>query len=295
MHPHKDRYKIGERSSIFVIAVNTCLAAFKFFAGIVGNSSAVIADALHTASDLLAGFIVYIGFKIAQKPPDDHHPYGHARAESIAAKIVSLILIALGIKVLLSSLHLITSHHFHKPGVIALVAAMISIIIKFILYIYVRTIGTKIKSTSLVADAYHQQSDAFSSIAALIGVGGARLGFEFMDPIAGMFVAGLVIKAGISNFHMAYDELMDAAPSEDLKKDISNAVLDISEVKTLKEFNVRKLGIDLHMDLTIEVDKNITVEQGHMVTMKVKRNIVKRVPHARAILIHVEPYLEDKS
>ncbi|MFH1791779.1 MAG: cation diffusion facilitator family transporter [Candidatus Omnitrophota bacterium] len=290
MHPHRERYRIGERGALLGIFVNVALFVFKAFAGIVGQSSAIVADALHTASDLLTSVAVYVGFKIAAKPPDDHHPYGHGRAESIAAKIVSLVLIALGLKVLVSSFSLITSHDFHKPGAIALVAACVSIIVKYWLYAYVLRMGTKIKSTSLVADAYHHKSDAISSIAALIGVAAARLGLEFMDPAAGMIVAVLVIKAGVDNFHIAYDELMDAAPGEDLKNEIRKAVMETDGVLALKVFNVRKMGIDFHVDLTIEVDKDMTVEDGHTVTMKVKRSIIRHVPEARGILIHVEPF-----
>ena len=291
MHSYKHRYKIGEKGAMLGIVINTGLAVFKFFAGVVGNSNAMIADALHTVSDFLTSIVVFVGFKIAQKPPDDEHPYGHGRAESIAAKIVSIVLIAFGVKVLLTSMHVLRSHHVPVPGMIALIAAIVSIIVKFVLYLYVRMLGTKIKSASLIADAHHHQSDALSSIAALIGVGFARLGYEFMDPLAGIVVAAMVIKVGISSFHAAYDELMDAAPSKELKKDIETAVFDTCEVKAIKELNVRKLGLDLQIDLTIDVDKDITVEQAHIVTMKVKRNIRKHVPQAKGILIHVEPYL----
>jgi cation diffusion facilitator family transporter len=292
MQPHRHRYKIGERGAVLGIVTNIVLAIFKFIAGILGRSNAMIADALHTASDLFTSVVVYIGFKIAQVPPDEHHPYGHARAESIAAKIVSLLLIALGIKVLLGSLHMIATHHFYRPGLIALVAAAVSIIVKYTLFYHVHTLGKRIRSTSLIADAYHHKSDALSSIAALIGISAARLGLEFMDPLAGILVAGLVIKTGMSTFHAAYDELMDAAPSKQLKEKIEKAVTATPGVKAIKELNVRKQGIDLYIDLIIDVDKDISVEEGHLVTIKVKRNIMKSVPDTRHILIHTEPYIE---
>ncbi|MCK4463488.1 MAG: cation transporter [Candidatus Omnitrophica bacterium] len=293
MQPHRHRYKIGERGAVLGIVTNAVLAIFKFIAGILGHSNAMLADALHTASDLFTSAVIYIGFKIAQVPPDEHHPYGHARAESIAAKIVSLILIALGIKVLLGSLHIIAIHRFYRPGLIALVAAVVSIIVKYALFCYVHMLGKRIKSTSLIADAYHHRSDVLSSIAVLVGISAARLGLKFMDPLAGMLVAGLVIKTGINTFHTAYDELMDAAPPKELKEEIEKAVIATPDVKAVKELNVRKHGIDLYIDLIIDVDKDISVKEGHLVTIKVKRNIMKSVPGAKRILIHVEPYIEE--
>jgi len=292
MHSHRHLYKIGEKGAILGIAANITLWIFKLFAGIVGRSSAMIADALHTASDLLTSVIVLVGFKVAQIPPDDHHPYGHARAESIAGKIVALILIAFGIKVFFDSLHIITGHKLVRPGSIALIAAVVSIAIKYVLFYYVYKMGKRINSTSLIADAYHHKSDAISSIAALIGIGCAMLGLEIMDPIAGMIVAGMVIKTGIVSFHSAFDELLDAAPSEEFKRKIEKAILATEGVRRLKSMHIRKLGIDLYIDAIIDVDKSMSVEDSHIITVMVKRNILKDNPNAKTILIHVEPYIE---
>jgi len=291
MYSHRHKYKMGEKGAMLGIIINLALASFKFAAGIIGRSNALIADALHTTSDLLTSAVVFVGFKIAQVPPDKHHPYGHARAESIAAKIVSIVLIALGVKVLLQSFGVFHRHDFYKPGLIALVAAFVSIIVKYVFYIYVKKIGKKIESSSLIADAYHHKSDAISSIAALVGIAGARMGFEFMDPLAGIIVAGFVIKVGIDNFHTAYDELMDAAPPDELIERIKKATIATEGVKAIKKMNARKLGIDLHIDMTIDVDRFITVEEAHLITVKAKRNIIKNVPNAAEILIHVEPHL----
>jgi len=290
MYYYKKVYKTGERGALTSFFANVGLFMIKFFAGIIGNSSAMIADAVHTLSDLFSDILVFIGFKIAQKPPDKDHPYGHGRAESIAAKMSSLILIFLGVKVLLNSFHATQSAHILKPGIIAIVAAAVSIVVKLFMYFYVIKLGRKIESASLKTNAYHHQSDAFSSIAALIGIWFARMGFPLMDPVAGMIVAAYVIKTGMSNFHIAYDELMDSAPSEDIVKKIENIVLLNKSVKTLKEMNVRKMGLEYHIDLTIEVDKNISVEDGHAITVQVQRDIKKYFQAAKSVLIHVEPF-----
>jgi len=292
MHTHKTLYKIGERGTIVAILVNIFLFVFKAFAGIVGRSHAMMADALHTISDLLTSFAVLIGFKIAQKPPDLHHPYGHGRAESIASKVVSLVLIALGIKVAIDSFRAMFFDALVTPHQIALWAAVGSIVIKEALYRYSFWLGEKISSTSLKADAWHHRSDALSSIAALIGIGGARLGYPILDPLAGVIVSVLVIKAGVKAFHTAYDELMDAAPPEELLSKIKALTFQVKGVKAIKDIKARKLGLEMLIDMTIDLDKKLSVEDSHLITDRIKRNILENIQGAKDILIHVEPYIE---
>ena len=288
-HVYEYGYKIGEKSAWLGIFSNILLFAMKLFAGIFGRSQAIIADAFHTASDALTSIGVLIGFKIARKPADEHHPFGHGRAESIVAKIVSLVLILVGLRIAYDSARILITGDMAEPGGIAFIAAIISIVVKEITYRRVMSAGNKINSVSLKADARHHRSDVLSSVAALIGITGAKLGKTFMDPLAGIIVAGFIIKMGAATFHMAYDELMDAAPPRELKDEIEKTIRGVGEVEEVKKIMVRKTGIELFIEVTIGVDGGKTVKEGHLVTVKIKREIFKTMPNVRDVIVHVEP------
>lgn len=290
IYNHEEDYKIGKHGATVGISTNLLLFILKFFAGIFGRSHAMIADALHTATDLLTSIGVFIGFKIAQKPADAEHPYGHGRAESIAAKLVSLVLILGGLKVAFDSTTAIILQQLNIPHEIALWAAIVSIIVNELLFRYAYKLGDKIQSNSLKADAWHHRSDALSSITALIGISGARLGYPILDPIAGFAVSLFVVRAGLRLFHTAYDELMDAGLPKKMINNIERLTLKIEGVKRVKDIKGRKMGIDIFVDMTIEVDKMISVEEAHIITIKVRRNILKNLQGAKDIFIHVEPY-----
>ncbi len=290
MHNHGEDYDIGRRGAKVGITTNILLFVFKLFAGIFGQSHAMVADALHTATDFLTSVGVFIGFKIAQKPADTEHPYGHGRAESIAAKLVSLILIAGGLKVAFDSIRVIITQDLRVPYQIALWAAIVSIVVKEGLFRYIYRVGNKIQSNSLKADAWHHRTDALSSVAALIGIGGARMGYPILDPLAGFAVSIFVVRAGITLFHTAYDELMDAALPRKMLDKIKDLSMQTESVKRIKDIKGRKMGIDIFVDLTIEVDKSMSVEDAHVITAKIRRNILKHLQGAKEILIHVEPY-----
>jgi len=288
-HKTKCCYDEAEKAAWLGIYSNFLLFIFKICAGIFGHSQAMIADASHTASDSFTSIAVLVGFRIARRPADDHHPFGHGRAESIAAKIVSLVILAVGAGIAYGSARVLLAGHIRPPGNIALVGAGISIIVKEITYRRVFFVGKSIGSTSLLADACHHRSDVLSSIAALIGIAAAKIGWTFMDPLAGLVVAGFIIKMGVSSFHMAYDELMDAAPPEELRCRLIDAARDCEGVKEVRRVMVRKHGIELFIEMTICVDGKMTVEAGHIITIRIKRNIFKTVPNAKEAIIHVEP------
>jgi cation diffusion facilitator family transporter len=292
MHDCNHYYKIGEKSISLIIIINIALFAIKFLSGLIGKSQALIADSFHTASDALTSLAVLIGFKYASTPPDSHHPYGHGKAESVAAKIVSLILITLGFKVLYDSSRLLILQEFHRPHQITLWVILFSIAIKEIQFRYALMYGKKIQSTALIADAWHHRSDVLSSIAALIGIAGARMGFELLDPIAGIVVGIVIVKIGFGIFHTAFDELLDSALPKTITNRIESLTLETDGVKKVTILKGRKLGLDILIDMTIEVDKNITVEKAHLITAKIRRTVLDNVSNAKDVLIHVEPYKE---
>jgi cation diffusion facilitator family transporter len=290
-HNHSHDYNIGTHGAKVGIGVNVVLFIGKLFVGIFGKSHAMMADALHTATDTITSIGVFIGFKIAQKPPDADHPYGHGRAESIVAKLVSLVLLLGGVKVAYDSIRVIIIQDVNVPHVVALWTAVVSIIVKEGLFRYTYYLGNKIRSGSLKADAWHHRTDAFSSVAALIGIGGARLGYPILDPVAGFAVSLFVIKAGLQLFRTAYEELMDAAMPPRMITEIRNLSMRVDGVKGVKDIKGRKSGIDIFIDMIIEVNKNISVEEGHAITEKVKQKILKNLHGSKDILIHVEPFL----
>lgn len=285
-----DHYKIGQRSVLSIIIVNAALFLMKLLSGIFGKSQALIADSFHTLSDVLTSIAVLVGFKYASTPADPHHPYGHGKAESVAAKIVSLALIVLGGKVLYDSTRILVLQDFHRPHQITLWVALLSIVIKELQFRYALKYGKEIQSTSLIADAWHHRSDAISSIAALIGIAGARMGFETLDPIAGIVVGIFVVKIGFGIFHTAFDELLDSALPEEITGRIKKFAIETEGVKRVTVLKARKLGLDIFVDMTIEVDKNYTVEEAHLITAKIRRAVLANIVNAKDVLIHVEPY-----
>jgi cation diffusion facilitator family transporter len=262
-------------------------------AGIFGRSQALVADAFHTASDILTSVGVLFGFKLAKQPADEHHPFGHGRAESIIAKLMSVLLIAVGVGVALRSSAALVSLNTDKPGNLALAAAMVSILVKEVMYRKVVKTARDIGSSSLEADAWHHRSDALSSVAALIGIAGAKMGFYYLDPAAGIIVAGLIVKVGVDTFHKAYDELMDAAPPDKVKKDIAEAVISVEGVSEVRGIMARKSGIEMFLEITIGVDGKKSVKEGHTITVRVKRAVINSVQNVKGIIVHVEP-CEDK-
>ncbi len=288
------RYERGEKGSLVSALANAALFTFKIFAGIVGHSNAMIADAFDTLGDVITGSGMLVGFKIAKQPPDAHHPYGHGRAESIIAKLLAVFLLLLGLKVAGNSIHAIYDgvmlSKTYTPGKIAMIAAIVSILGKLGLFQYLRTLNRDLSSTSIMVYSWNILSDVFSSLTALIGISGARMGFPLLDPIAAFILSLFIIRTGFEGFHKAYDELMDAAPPKEIMDGIKEAAILNKSVKAIEAVKVRKMGLDLMIDMTIAVDKDISVEYGHAITEQITRDILAKIPAVKEVFIHVEPF-----
>ncbi|MCM8761363.1 MAG: cation diffusion facilitator family transporter [Candidatus Omnitrophica bacterium] len=283
-------YRSAEKGSLVSLAVNGALFVFKMFAGIAGNSNAMIADALDTLGDSMTSTGMLVGFKIAKRPADADHPYGHGKAESIIAKLLAIFLIVLGVQMAARSIHIFISHTIYIPSVLALVAAVVSIMVKIGLFQYTNVLGRKISSTAMTVYSWNIAADVFSSTAALIGIAGARMGWPLLDPIAAFIISLLVIRTGFEGFHRAYDELMDGAPSSSTIEGIKKIAVKNKDIKKIKDIKVRKMGLDLIIDMTIAVNKDMTVEKGHDITDVVRADIIKKIPSAKEVFIHVEPF-----
>jgi len=293
---HDDGYHQGTIAAIVSTIGNLVLTGFKFTAGILGNSSAMIADAVHSASDVITSIAVWIGMKVAAKPADQDHPWGHGKAEAVAAKTVAIILILVGIEIGIEALKNISENTTNQVKPIALWAAAISIVLKEANFQYVWRIGKKYDSVSLKADAWHHRSDAISSVAALIGIaftifGGAR--WHFMDHLAAFVVAAMIVFVGIKFFKSATADLMDENIPPDRISDIKKILLETPGALDIEAISARKSGLGIHVDVHLEVDPSITVKQGHDIASDAKKKLKEKYPAIQNVLVHIEPYYPD--
>lgn len=286
--------KTAVRVSIISIIGNIILTTFKLLAGIVGHSNAMMSDAIHSLSDVLSTVVVIIGVKLAAKESDSDHPYGHERLECVAAMILSMMLFVTGLGIGYSALKNILAGNYSNlavPGLIALVAAFISIATKEALFWYTRYHAKIIDSSALMADAWHHRSDALSSIGALIGIAAARLGFPIMDSVASLVVFLFIVKASIDIFKDAIDKMVDHACDEETENDICSHVLNNPDVIAVDLINTRMFGNKIYVDLEISVDGNLPLIKAHAIAEEVHESIESQFPKVKHIMIHVNPYI----
>jgi cation diffusion facilitator family transporter len=283
------RYTLGKRVAVVGIIVNVVLTLFKLLAGFMANSAAMIADAIHSASDILATSVVAISFNVAQKPEDQEHPYGHEKAESIAAKLVAGLLLIAGLVIGWEALKTLIHGDIQKPGIIALYAAIVSIITKEGLFWYTITAANKINSTALKADAWHHRSDAFSSIGTLIGIGAARLGYPIADPIAAILVSLLILKVAYDIYAKSIRELMDSSAPRSQIQALHQTILSIENVKGIDSLKTRIHGNMIYIDVDIVVDRSISVSAGHEIANKVRDTVKSKFTDVKDIMVHVNP------
>lgn len=284
-----ERYKEGQKVSIISLAANISLAVVKIVVGFFFSSKALIADGFHSVSDVISTLIILTSMKISKAPPDQDHPYGHGKAESIATIILGLILILTGIFLIKDAVMTIINNQISVPGTLVLWVAGLSILIKELLYRYTVKVGRKINSKGLIADAHHHRSDALSSIAALIGTAGARLGYPILDPVAGLVVSALIIKVGIEILLDAVDDLMDAVPNHDKIKEISSDIEEMPEIITVGDIKSRSYGPYLYVDVKIVVDDELTVSEGHKIAVRAKEKVVANHEQVQEVMVHVDP------
>ncbi|WP_051569100.1 cation diffusion facilitator family transporter [Alkaliphilus transvaalensis] len=290
----QQRYSEVKKVSIVSIIGNVLLTILKGIIGFSAGSTALLADAFHSASDLFGTIVLLQGLKIAHIPPDESHPYGHHRAESITAKILAIILIVTALGIGYEAFKILREGDITPPAITAIYIAVLSIIVKEGMYQYSVKIGKKIKSSAVIADAWHHRSDAFSSIATLVGVTGAIFGFPFMDPIAGILVSFLVLRTGIKIYLDAIKGLMDTAPDKEILDAIKKSGVAAEGVREIQDLKVRQYGSKYLVDMKICVDPKITVEEGHGAAARAKENILNENEDVQDVLIHVNPCYKTK-
>ena len=292
----KNFKKTANKVSIISIIANTFLAIFKLLAGIFAHSSAMISDAIHSASDVFSSFVVIIGIKLSSKEPDKEHPYGHERLECVAAMILSIILFLTGAGIFYNALKNILNGEYNNitiPGVLALIAAIVSIVVKEAMYWYTRYYAKKIDSSALMADAWHHRSDALSSVGALIGIFFARIGYPIMDSVASIVIFIFIVKASIDIFMDATNKVVDHSCDEELEKEIYNYVMKNKDVKNIDLFRTRMFGNKIYVDLEICLDENLTLKEAHDIAESLHDDIENKYEDVKHVMVHVNPVKKD--
>lgn len=289
-----NEYQKGVRTNWITIFINLVLSTFKIIAGIIGKSSAMLADGVHTVSDVLTTFVVLLGLKVSNKEADENHPYGHEKYEPVFAKVLSLILIVTGVFIGIEGIKVLRYGNIKTPGRIALIAAFISIIVKEGMYWYTIKVAREIRSLSMEADAWHHRTDALSSVGTFVGILGARLGLKILDPIVAIFVSLLIIKVGVDLYLQSIKGLVDESADDKIIKEIEELSFSIEGVKGIKTLKTRIFGSKIYVDIDIYVDGNISVVEGHNIAEKVHDIIEKEIEDVKHCMVHVEPYLNTK-
>lgn len=287
---------IAIRKMSFVsLAGNTVLSAFKFFAGVTGNSGAMISDSIHSFSDVITTVIAWIGVKASKKEADSAHPYGHERVECIASLLLGIILLATGLGVGKVGVEHIVSGSYDTlavPSMIALVAAAVSIVSKEAMYWYTRYYAKLIHSSAFLADAWHHRSDAFSSIGSLIGIGGAMLGFPVMDSVASVVICLFIVKASYDILKDGVVKLLDTSCGETYDRKMEEYIAGQDGVVCVDSLRSRMFGNKVYIDLEIQVDGEKSLRDAHKVAQHIHDEVERAFPDVKHIMIHLNPAKE---
>lgn len=287
----EERYDESNKITIISILLNIALTILKIVAGVLGNSTAIIADGLHSASDIITSIGILIGNKISRKPRDEEHQYGHEKAESLVAFVLAAVLIIVALEIGYKGLaSLFNLSSIQVPTLLPLIVALISIGVKEYQYQITISVAKRINSSSLKADAWHHRSDALSSIAAFIGIGGAMIGFKILDPIASIIVALVVVKVGMDILKSSCSELMDSSISKKDIIEIENIVENYDKICGIKDLKSRKYGSVAYVDMSIFIEKSKTLEEAHDIADNLERKIISSLEYIKEINIHTEPF-----
>lgn len=299
LHAGRTKFeKTALRVTLSSVVGNGALSLFKLFAGIFAHSGAMVSDAVHSASDVFSSIIVIIGIKIAAKDSDKDHPYGHERFECVAAIVLSVVLLISGLFIGYGAVEKIAAGNpqgIQMPGVLALVAAVVSIVCKEAMYWYTRFYAKRLDSGALMADAWHHRSDALSSVGALIGIFGARMGLPLLDAVASLAICVFILKAAYDIFRDAIDKMVDRACSEETEQAIAQCAGEQAGVLGVDLIQTRVFGNKIYVDIEIRADGSITLEKSHEIAEQVHSAIETRFDKVKHIMVHVNPaHFEEK-
>ena len=280
------------RVSRITILVNLLLSALKLVAGLAARSGAMVSDALHSASDVFSTFVVIIGMRAASKASDREHPYGHERMECVAAIVLAVVLLITGLFIGYQGVQKIVSADqtpLPVPGLAALLAAAVSILVKEGMYWYTRAAAKAVSSSALMADAWHHRSDALSSVGALIGIGGARLGLPVLDPIASLVICLMIGKAAYDIFRDAIDKMVDHSVDPATEEKIRACAMNHPDVKSVDSILTRRFGNRVYIEMELSMDGELTLRRSHAAAEQVHADVEAAFPDVKHIMIHVNP------
>ena len=287
----KNNEKIAIKVSVISIILNCLLTLIKFISGVISKSSAMISDSVHSLSDVLSTFVVIIGVKISNKKADSDHPYGHERIECVSAIILSGMLFIIGALIGINGIKNVTnSSNLVMPGVLALIASIISIISKEAMYQYTIRVSKKINSAALKADAWHHRSDALSSIGSFIGILGSRLGFKIFDPLASVIISLCIIKVSIDIFKDAIDKMVDKSCDKEVIDKVISVIEKNESVKNIDDIKTRQFGNKAYVDVEISVDENLLLKDAHKVAEEIHNSVENEINIVKHCIVHVNPY-----
>lgn len=279
------------------ILVNIFLSVAKFFAGVLGHSSAMISDAIHSASDVFSTVVVMVGVKISNRESDDNHPYGHERLESVASLLLAILLAVTGLGIGYSGLQTIVSgtegEEIVVPTALPLVAAVVSVIAKEAMYWYTIHAAVQIRSGALKADAWHHRSDALSSIGSFIGILGARIGYPILDPIASVIICVFILKAAFDISRDAVGKMTDEACDDKMVEAIRGVAKRQQGVIRLDDIKTRMFGNKAYVDIEISVDGDMNLREAHRIAERVHDQVEQNFPSVKHCMVHVNPYDEE--
>lgn len=289
----KKEHNLAYRVSAVSIIVNLLLSLGKLLAGILAASGAMISDAVHSASDVFSTIIVIIGIKSSRKTSDEDHQYGHERLECVASIILAVVLLITGAGIGLTGIRKILGGNYgalQVPGMLALIAAVISILVKEWMYWYTRAAAKKINSGALMADAWHHRSDALSSIGAFVGIFGARMGYPVLDAVASVVICLFIVKAAVDIFKDAMDKMVDKSCPDELVEEMKLVVQSEEGVIRIDDIKTRLFGDKVYVDVEFSADGRKTLEESHGIAERVHAAIERQFPQVKHCMVHVNPY-----
>lgn len=285
-----DEKTIVKKVSKVGIFGNVLLSAFKLIAGLLGNSGAMVSDAVHSLSDVFATFIAYLGVRMSMQPEDEEHPYGHERLESAASLILGVILAVTGLSIASTGVHkLMAGEEIPVPTILPIIAAVVSIVTKEAMFWYTMYYAKKLDSSAFKADAWHHRSDAISSVGSFIGIGLARLGFPIMDPIASLFICIFILKVAYDISKDAFVKMLDTSCGKEFEDNLREFIEKQPGVQQVDLLHTRQFGNKIYIDLEIAAKRDSTLVEAHDIAESVHNSVEQQYPNVKHVMVHVNP------